>query len=101
MQFLPLARRLPVSARPLLQQRTIRTSSVASTSTLPPAPPTPSEPAAVEEPEAGLLPYLVTRTASGFLPVYGEIKSDGQRFLTVVRKIDGDVHVRCAACYEY
>lgn len=41
-----------------------------------------------------LLPYFIPRTASNGLPVYGEIKSGGQRFLTIVRKVDGNVEVR-------
>lgn len=60
---------------------TTEASPVASTSSLPEAVPK-------------LLPYYIPRTASNGLPVYGEIKSGGQRFLTIVRKVDGNVEVR-------
>ncbi|GAA6005487.1 hypothetical protein JCM10207_002998 [Rhodosporidiobolus poonsookiae] len=41
--------------------------------------------------EAGDLSYYVPRTRFGELPVYSEIKNGGTRFLTVVRKAEGDV----------
>lgn len=51
-------------------------------------------------PEGGklVLPsYFVPRTGSNQLPVYGDVKSGGARFLTVVRKVDGDLKVSRSA----
>lgn len=56
--------------------------------------PTPSTSALPsDEPQPVLLPYSIPRTPSGFLPVYMDVKSSGQRLTTIVRKIDGDVEV--------
>lgn len=45
------------------------------------------------EPKPKLLAYKVSRTVAGSLPVYSEVKNDGQRVSTQVRKISGDIEV--------
>lgn len=65
-----------------------KSSSLASTSTLPITPVDPSAPV------PRLLAYAIKRTPSERLPVYLEVKSGGQRMLTVIRKIDGSLEVR-------
>ncbi|KAK4703287.1 large subunit ribosomal protein L49, partial [Phenoliferia sp. Uapishka_3] len=85
-----LLQRLSTSLRPLAPSISFRTLSAAPTPS--PSTPTPSTstlPPPEEQPT--LLPYSLKRTPSGFLPVYVDVKSGGQRLSTIVRKIDGDV----------
>ncbi|KAL8278037.1 hypothetical protein RQP46_009497 [Phenoliferia psychrophenolica] len=78
-----LRARVPLSFRALSSSAPSSSESplpIPSTSTLPPTP-------ALSTPA-----YSIKRTSSGFLPVYMDVKSGGQRLTTIVRKVDGDLN---------
>ena len=97
MSLRSLAHALPLASSAARARSFSTFRPLASTSTLPPsAPPTPATPptdALSLEPdvEPRLLSYFIPRSAAGGLPVYSELKNGGQRVLTVVRKVDGNI----------
>ncbi|GAA5861880.1 hypothetical protein JCM1840_006862 [Sporobolomyces johnsonii] len=62
-------------------------SPVASTSSAPST----AAPATSPAPSEAALRYFVPRSRFGELPVYADIRNGGSRYLTVVRKVQGDL----------
>lgn len=58
------------------------------------------------EPEENIVPirysYFVPRVGvnANNLPVYTDLRHQGNKWLTVIRKIDGDVHLLCSDLFE-
>ena len=98
MAYRSLARATPLVRLSLVRRLSTSTfRPVASTSSLlqaapAPTPSTPTESFTLEPAVAPkLLSYYVPRSAAGGLPVYSELKNGGQRVLTIVRKVDGNL----------
>lgn len=90
-RFLNLQTPSVLSSAPLC--RRITTSSDSPSSTPPPSSPAdlPAYTSTTQSTPTSRPPYLVSRTPSLFLPVYQDTKRGGNKKLTVLKKIEGDV----------
>ncbi|KAH7369771.1 mitochondrial large subunit ribosomal protein-domain-containing protein, partial [Rhexocercosporidium sp. MPI-PUGE-AT-0058] len=83
-----------LSRSSLSQLRKSSTSNSSSTLTSPSsALPTSSMPSTSTSPATPIKPYLILRTPSNKLPIYHLSKRGGNKKLTRVRKIEGDVNM--------